>query len=141
VGPKILKSAKPKPYPFVPVTIGGHLRKRRHELGLLQKDAADHLGVNTWTLANWEKGYTSRKLCLWPKIIEFLGYDPNPAPSDLARRIQWARWRKGLSLRGLAKQLGVDPETLRRWECGLRTPRGKYVALVEQSLEDVRGGG
>jgi transcriptional regulator with XRE-family HTH domain len=68
-------------------------------------------------------------------------YDPNPAPSDLAQRIQWARRRKGLSLRGLAKQLGVDTETLRRWECGLRTPRGKYVALVEQSLEDVRGGG
>jgi DNA-binding transcriptional regulator YiaG len=107
----------------------------------LQKDAADHLGVNSWTLANWEKGYTNPRFRCWPGIIEFLGYDPNPEPSDLAQRIQWARRRQGLSLRGLAKQLGVDPDTLRRWECGIRTPRGKYLALVERFLEGLRSGG
>jgi DNA-binding XRE family transcriptional regulator len=61
------------PYPEVPSTPGDHLRNRRHERGLLHKDAADHLGVNTFTLANWEKGYTKPALRFWLKIIEFLG--------------------------------------------------------------------
>jgi DNA-binding transcriptional regulator YiaG len=114
----------------------------RIEFQLLQQ-AADHLGINTWTLANWEKGYTNPALRFWPGIIEFLGYDPmpEPKPSDLAQRIQWTRRRRGLSLRELAKQLGVDPDTLRRWECGIRTPRGKYLALVGRFLGDLRTGG
>ena len=60
------------PYPEVPATFGDHLRKRRHERGLLQKDAAASMGVNTWTLGNWEKGYTKPALRFWPKIIDFL---------------------------------------------------------------------
>jgi transcriptional regulator with XRE-family HTH domain len=130
-------------YPEVPATLGGHLRKPRHELGLLQKDTADRLGVNIWTLANWEKGYANPRLLSWPWITEFLGSDPNPEPmpSGLAQRIQWARRRRGLSLRVLAKRLGVDPDTLGHWECGIRTPRGKHLALVERSSEDLRGGG
>ena len=35
------------------------------------------MGVNTWTLGNWEKGYTKPALRFWPKIIDFLGYDPS----------------------------------------------------------------
>ena len=143
LGPKTLKSEKPKPCPLVLVTLGDHLRKRRHERGLLQKDAAVSMGVNAWTLANWEKDYTNPRLRSWPGIIEFLGYDPHPEPkpSDLAQRIHWARRRQGLSLRVLAVQLGVDPETLRRWECGTRTPRGRCLALVERFLEDLRSAG
>ncbi len=78
MGPKTLRSAKPTPYPDVPETLGDHLLKRRHELGLLQKHVAASIGVNSWTLANWEKGYTSPKLRSWPGIIEFLGYGPHP---------------------------------------------------------------
>jgi transcriptional regulator with XRE-family HTH domain len=143
VGRKALKARKPMPYPEVPATLGDHLRIRRHERGLLQKDAAASMGVNTFTLANWEKGYTNPRLRFWPGIIEFLAYDPRPEPkpSDLAQRTQWTRRRRGLSLRALAVQLGVDPETLRRWECGMRTPRGKYLALVERFLEGHRSGG
>jgi DNA-binding transcriptional regulator YiaG len=134
VGPKTLRSWKPTLYPDVPETLGDHLLKRRHELGLLQKDAAHSLGVNVWTLANWEKGYTSPKLCLWPGIIEFLGYDPNPEPDGLGQQIFSTRRRQGLPIRELAKQLGVDPETLRRWGRGTRIPRGRWLELVEEFL-------
>jgi DNA-binding transcriptional regulator YiaG len=114
----------------------------RIEFQLLQQ-AADHLGINTWALANWEKGYTNPTLRFWPGIIEFLGYDPmpEPKPSDLAQRIQWARRRRGLSLRELAKQLGVDPDTLRRWERGIIIPRGKHLALVQWFLGALETGG
>jgi DNA-binding transcriptional regulator YiaG len=134
VGPKTLRSAKPKAHPLVLSTLGDHLLKRRHEFGLLQKDAARSLGVNAWTLANWEKGYTQPKLRFWPRIIQFLGYDPNPEPIDLPQKLFSARRRRGLSIRDLANQLGVDPETLRRWERGNRIPRGRWLELVEEFL-------
>jgi len=44
------------PYPEVPATLGDHLRKRRHERGLLQKHAANHLGVNTFSPEPWDMG-------------------------------------------------------------------------------------
>jgi DNA-binding transcriptional regulator YiaG len=140
LGPKGLKAGKPTSCPEAPAALGDHLRKRRHERGLLQKDAAARLGVNTWTLANWEKGCAKPALRFWPETIEFLAYDPNPEPSDLAQRIQWARRRRGLSLRVLAKRLRVDPDTLRLWECGVRTPQGKYPGLVERFFEELQSG-
>jgi DNA-binding XRE family transcriptional regulator len=134
VGPKTLRSRKPTPYPAAPGTLGDHLLKRRHELGLLQKHVAPSIGVNSWTLANWEKGYTNPKIRFWPRIIQFLGYDPNPEPIDLPQELFSARRRRGLSIRDLAKQLGVDPETLRRWGRGIRIPRGRWLELVEEFL-------
>jgi transcriptional regulator with XRE-family HTH domain len=122
------------PYPEVPATLGDHLRKRRHERGLLQNDAADRLGVNAWKLANWEKGYTSPKLRSWRGVIEFLGCDPTPEPEGPGQRKFSACRRQGLPLRALAKQLGVDPETLQRWERGTRILRGRWLELVEESL-------
>jgi DNA-binding transcriptional regulator YiaG len=118
----------------MPETLGDHLRKRRYERGLLQEAAADRLGVNTWTLGNWEKGHTKPALRLWPSIIEFLGYDPESEPEGLGQRIEWARRREGLSIRELARKLGVDPETLRRWERGIRIPRGRWLDSVEEFL-------
>jgi DNA-binding XRE family transcriptional regulator len=53
-----LNSLIPKPYDFVPISVGNDIRKRRLELGLLQKEAALRIGVSPWTVLNWEKGHT-----------------------------------------------------------------------------------
>ena len=134
LGRKTLKSRKPTPYSDIPATLGEHLRKRRYERGLLQEAAADILGVDSWTLGNWEKDYTKPALRCWLSIIEFLGDDPDPEPEGLGQRIEWARRRGGLSIRELARRLGVDPETLRRWERGIRIPRGRWLESVEEFL-------
>ena len=99
LGPRTLKAGKPMPYPEVPSTLGDRLRNRRHEHGLLHKDAADGSGVNAWALSSWEKGCTNPKLRFWPGIIEFLGYHPNPGPnpSDLAQRSKTVRIGRDLS--------------------------------------------
>src|SRR3990167_3741304 len=52
-----LKSLIPKPWEFEPKTLGEHIKRRRLELGLEQKDVAKQLGVTTDTVLNWEKGY------------------------------------------------------------------------------------
>lgn len=45
----------PKPYDFIPTTIGEHILKRRLELGHYQKDVANQLGVNPWRFIKREK--------------------------------------------------------------------------------------
>jgi DNA-binding XRE family transcriptional regulator len=134
VGRKTLKAAKPKPYPAVPVTLGDHLKMRRIELGLLQRESAKQLGVSEWTLRHWEKDTTTPAIRLVPRIIAFLGYDPYPQQIDLSQRLFSARRSQGLSIRQLTKHLGIDTETLRRWERGIRIPRGRWLELLEEFL-------
>jgi transcriptional regulator with XRE-family HTH domain len=42
------------PVPKNPITIGGHLRKKRLQLRLFQSEAASRLKVSTVTLSRWE---------------------------------------------------------------------------------------
>jgi DNA-binding XRE family transcriptional regulator len=58
-----------------PVTLGDHLRRRRLELGLYQKDVAIQIGVTASTIWNWEHGWTIDKRFV-PLIVDFLGYRP-----------------------------------------------------------------
>ena len=96
--------------------------------------------MNEWTVRNWEKGRREPAIRLWPRVVEFLGYDPDPEPDGIGQRIKWTRRRRGLSIHEFARKLGVDPEALRRWERGIRIPRGKYLALVEPFVRDLRSG-
>ena len=70
-------------YPAVVKTVGDHLRKRRLDLRLRQRDVADRLGVDTTTITNWELGHTVPGFGWMPAIIGFLGYDPLVAPGTI----------------------------------------------------------
>ena len=54
-----LTTPKPPPedYPIDPTTPGEHLRTRRLDRSLLQRDVAADLGTDTDTIVNWERGY------------------------------------------------------------------------------------
>ena len=54
--------------------MGDHLRKRRLDLGLLQREVAEQIGVDAMTICNWEKQRTVPEIRCMPRIIEFLGY-------------------------------------------------------------------
>jgi transcriptional regulator with XRE-family HTH domain len=113
-------------YPKTLKTIGHHLRKRRLDLKLYQKDVAKIVGIDTNSITNWEKNRTSPRLYLLPRIINFLGYDPVQSnATTLGEKIKKHRIQKGLSLRKLAKALGIDPGTLARWENGNLIPSAK----------------
>jgi DNA-binding XRE family transcriptional regulator len=73
---------KPKETDFEPETLGEHVRKRRLKLRLTQKQAAERLGVNLWTVLNWEKDHTEPPIESMPAIIRFLGYSPLPGAED-----------------------------------------------------------
>jgi transcriptional regulator with XRE-family HTH domain len=48
-----------------------------------------------------------------------------------ASALRTAREERGLTQGQLAEVLGVDRVTIARWECGMRTPRGAALRLVE----------
>lgn len=54
--PLTLKALRKKDYSEDPQTLGEHLKKRRKELGLLQREAGQRMGVSAETVANWENG-------------------------------------------------------------------------------------
>ena len=65
----------PKEFTQEAITLGDHLRRRRLELGLYQKDVAVRIGVTASTIWNWEHGWTIGKRFV-PLIVDFLGYRP-----------------------------------------------------------------
>ena len=128
-----LKGKKPASpaYPKSLNTWGDHIRKRRLELGLRQRDVATQIGVDETTILNWERNARTPTCQYWPAIITLLGYNPLPEPKALPEQLVWYRKAKGLSQKRLAKHLRIDPSTLARWERGQRTPEGKYLKKLQ----------
>src|SRR5579859_826267 len=134
----ILKAPRPPSdaYPKQINTLGDHIKKRRLELGLLQKQAAQRIGVNESTIQNWEGQHRHPALHCMPAIIQFLGYNPLPEVNTFADKLTRYRVSLGITQEALAKTIGIDKSTLARWERGDRTPTGLYHELVEKLLID-----
>lgn len=98
--------------------------KRRKELGLWQREVAERFSIGHETYITWEKHGREPEIWQWPKIINFLGYDPHPKPvtDGVSDEIERARRRLGWSLSQAGKFLGVDPGTLTRWRTGVSVP-------------------
>ncbi len=107
-----------KDYSENPQTLGEHLKKRRRELGLLQNEAALQMSIKADTYANWEKGKTEPVAAQFRPVVAFLGYDPTPEPQTLAERVEAKQRSLGASLAQIARYLGWDPGSLRRYVDG-----------------------
>lgn len=70
----VAKLPPPPGYPKELKTLGNHLRKKRLDLGLSQKETAVRLGVSVNTLHNWENSRTSPQPRFVSRIHDFLGY-------------------------------------------------------------------
>jgi transcriptional regulator with XRE-family HTH domain len=132
-----IRFPKPKPtaYPRTISTLGDHVRTRRLDLKLLQKQVADRIGVDEATITNWERNASSPSIRYIPAILRFLGYDPQPPADSIPGRLAAARRALGLSQRKLAEKLGVDPATLQGWEAGRHQPTGKSLDLIGSVLQ------
>lgn len=126
-----------------PKTLGEHLRKKRFQGGVRQKEIAAKLGVSDRTLSLWE---CDRIYPTWeyqPRLVEYLGYDPftetglpdakSNETSDVAflspeaslsigQKIRHFRLKSRKTRNQLAAQWGVSPKTLWNWESGKRKP-------------------
>ena len=115
-----------------PTTIGDHIKNRRLKLHLLQRTVAEDLCVHTESLKNWERGVGVPSVRQIPRIIEFLGYDPEPEPETLVRRLAYVRRRLGMTQEDLAKAIDVDPGTILRWEKGEGVPSAKKLERLRE---------
>ena len=120
---------RPKDYIESPQSLGEHLRKRRIEQGLIQKEVAKRLGVNTWTYILWEQDRSQATVRYYPAIFSFLGYEPYAAPVTLPEQIAAQRRRLGLTLKEASSAIGVDEGTFQRWETGEWKPRMSQEAV------------
>lgn len=125
-----LKALRPKDYSEAPKTLGEHLKKRRRELGLLQREVAARMGINHFTYINWERDKTEPVASQLRPVIQFLGFDPTPVPTTLAERLAAKRRATGVTFDQVAQQLGWDPGTLTRYLNGTwRMPTERADAL------------
>jgi len=104
-------------------------------LSLTQEETAERLGVNAWTVLNWETGQSKPEIRFIPALVGFLGYDPEPVDQGtLAGRLVGKRRELGLSQREAARSIGVDPDTWAGWEQGERVKREAHRKAVEGFL-------
>ncbi len=132
-----LKTERPLPYSRSPFTLGEHLKKRRIEAGMIQRQVAEQIGVKVNTLAEWEKDRAEPEVRYWPRIIAFLGSDPRPPGKTLGERLQ-AKYRElGLPRKEAACRLGMDEGTLLKYEKGTSRPtKSRARRLIAKFLGD-----
>ena len=135
----MLEAEKPllKAYPKTFNTLGDHIRKHRLDLGLFQKEVAERIGVTTQTITNWELARTEPGIRCLVAIIDFLGYVPFSTGETFPEKLKAYRMLKGLTQRELARELGVDPTTVMKWEAGTSKPMRRMRDRVEEIMERV----
>lgn len=133
--PLHFKALRKKDYSEMPQTLGEHLKKRRREQGLLQREAAVMMGVVVGTLINWEKHRTKPVAAQFRPLADFLGYDPTPAPTTLVERVEAKRRQLGVTLEQVARYLGWDAGSLTRYLNGTWRLSPKRADTLEQFLD------
>jgi len=98
-------------------------------------DVAATLGVSPKSLMWWERDVRPPFVHAYPKIIEFLGYEPWAPPQTLAGALLAERRRRGLSVEASAEIASVDPGTWLRWE----RREWKPTRRAQQSLDNFLG--
>ncbi|MBN1549949.1 helix-turn-helix domain-containing protein [bacterium] len=63
-------------YPIYLRAFGDHIRKKRFDDGIPQRDLAKQMKVSVDTIRDWEMGRTNPRNDNWEKIEEYLGYNP-----------------------------------------------------------------
>ncbi len=137
-----LDVSTPKPighgYTKEPQTIGNHIRNKRLRLKLEQKDLARLLGIKYRTVASWEIRGVVPHWEHFPKIIQFLGYNPLPMDNiTIPGKTKLCCVLKGLSKLQLSRQLSIDARRLKDWEDGKGEPEQGVKDKLEQMLSEL----
>jgi transcriptional regulator with XRE-family HTH domain len=106
----------------------------------LQRDVSKAIGVDTLTVCNRENNLTTPRLYSLPNIYQVLGCNPSQNNATTpGEKIKEHRIQHRLRLRRLAKQLGIEPGTLARWEKGEGEPRSKLQKRINSFLSILAG--
>jgi transcriptional regulator with XRE-family HTH domain len=117
---RVFITSKPKSpkYPKELKTLGDHIRKRRLDLKLFQKQVAAQIAVDTTMIYNLERNATSPQIHVLPQIIRFLAYNSLPAQESLAEKLLLTRRVIGLTQKEMAKRMGLIRPRWPGWNGG-----------------------
>ena len=132
---------KPHGYPESPRTLGEHIKKRRMDLGLLQREVAKRVGTHEATVTIWEAGRTAPTLRWMPWIIDFLEYSPYAQQESFEDWFETVRRSMGVSKAKVARAMGVDPGTLTGWLRGEGRPPADLRERARRALAAAAGSG
>jgi DNA-binding XRE family transcriptional regulator len=93
------------------------------------------IGVDPFTILNWETNATNPKFRFLPAIIRFLEYNPAPVTQEapLHIRLKARRLELGLSLKRLANRLNLNESTIRKLE------EGRAKKPAQETLKKIFG--
>jgi len=118
-----------------PTSIGEKLKNKRLELGLLQIDVANIIGVCEDSITLWENNRNEPQIVHYPKIIQFLGYIPFEVDtSTLGGEIKLYRYLHGLSQEELALKLNINQSTVFHYENNKHNPSPKIFKRLRPLL-------
>jgi len=101
----------------------------------MQTEVAKRLDVHKGSIQNWERGVGVPGIRCLPKILRFLGHDPEPEPKMLPERIAYARRCPGFTQEDLAVALKVNPVTIWNWEAGRTQPSTIKLQQIQLLLD------
>jgi transcriptional regulator with XRE-family HTH domain len=112
----------------------------RLELGVSQLELAAHLGVNQYTVSNWERGFRAFHGQRWQaQIVAALQAAAaenqqkwNLRRGEWQRQLAQRRRETGLSQKRMARALCVPPSTLSHWETGRSPVPERYIRSFEE---------
>ena len=113
-----------------------HIKRRRLELGLYQRQVAEIIGVRESTIYNWERG-VEPELIHMPAIIRFLGYNPLPIPpaDDPLGQLRHYKMSNGMDFVRLGEAMSKNHEQLADWLSGRRKPLRKSLDKIREFLK------
>ncbi|CAC9594378.1 hypothetical protein BHECKSOX_1947 [Bathymodiolus heckerae thiotrophic gill symbiont] len=119
------------------ITLGDHIKKKRLENNLFQKDVGKIIGTDNFTIVNWEKNSTKNiPAKYYPKIMKFLNSCPlinntKKSPTTFSEKIKLHRLHQGLNQKQFSQLLEVDSTTVKFWESGERKPSEKTAEKLK----------
>jgi transcriptional regulator with XRE-family HTH domain len=138
--PIVKRAQKPKlsRYPKELSCIGDHIRQKRLDLKLEQKEVAQIIQVSESTIWNWETNRMEPLARYYPAIMAFLGYCPWEPLQRWEQILERYRIHQGLTLEQFAREMGVDPGTLaRQLKNGASAYLKKKVAGLMDGLDSL----
>jgi transcriptional regulator with XRE-family HTH domain len=118
-----------------PVSFGEHIRNKRVELQINQKQAAELLHTTMSNVWIWENNVANPLIMNYPAIVSFLGYEPFTIDNTtLAGRIKYYRYKHGLTQEQLAKLIPIDESVLASYESEKHVPLQKNQKKIDDFI-------
>ena len=85
------------------------------------------MGVSYTLLKEWEHNRYQPGVCSLPKVYAFLGYCPWHPINTLPEKLKVWRESLGLTRKQLSLKIGIERNTVARWERGISRPWSRLL--------------